>query len=108
MVDCIGEWVIADIAAAGVPLEELDVGYKYAMPVSAGEEAVAVGHLYHGAAFDTVLVAHVESDVVLHVELSKAFVVLEWEAQEVLMMCVDGETVVDNSLLLLLFCGGVG
>ena len=79
--DCVGEWVAADIAAAGVPLEELDVGDKYAAPVSAGEEAVAVGHVDQGAAFDTVLVAHVESDVVFHVELLNTFVVLEWEAQ---------------------------
>ena len=80
MDECIGEWVAADVAAARLPLEKLDVGDEYAMPVSAGEEAVAVGHLYHGAAFDTVLVAHVESDVVLHVELPCAFVVLEREA----------------------------
>ena len=103
MDDCAGEWVAADIVAAGVPLEELDVGDKYAVPVSTGEEAVAVGHVDQGAAFDTVLVAHVESDVVFHVELPNSFVVSEWAAQEVaeckpvLMMCINRETVVDNS-----------
>ena len=60
---------------------------------------MAVGHVDQGAAFDTVLVAHVESDVVFYVELPNSFVILEWEAQEVaecepvLMMCVNEETV---------------
>ena len=49
---------------------------EYAMPVSASEEAVAVGHVDQGAAFNAVLVAHVETDVVLYVELPEAFVVL--------------------------------
>ncbi len=39
--DCIG----ADFAKARVPLEELDVGNEYSMPVSASKEAVAVGHV---------------------------------------------------------------
>ena len=46
---CIGEeGVAADVVAAAiVPSEEFDVGDDYAMPVSAGKEAVAVGHVYH-------------------------------------------------------------
>ena len=40
--NCIWKWV-----AAGVPLEKLDVGDEYAMPVSAGKEAVAVEHVYN-------------------------------------------------------------
>ena len=46
MDDSIGDWVAADVAAAGVPLEKLNVGDEYAMPVSTGKEAVAVGHVY--------------------------------------------------------------
>ena len=46
MDDCIGKWVAADVTAAGVLLEELDVGDEYAMPLSAGKKAVAVGHVY--------------------------------------------------------------
>ena len=47
MDECIGEWVAADVAAARLPLEKLDVGDEYAILVSAGKEAVAVGHVYH-------------------------------------------------------------
>ena len=39
--DCIG----ADFTKARVPLEELDIGNEYSMPVSASKEAVAVGHV---------------------------------------------------------------
>ena len=45
------------------------------------EEAVAVGHVDQGAAFDTVLVAHTKPDVILHVEFPQAFVILEGEAE---------------------------
>jgi hypothetical protein len=41
---------------------------------------VVVWHVYDGAAFDTVLVTNVESDVVFDDECPEAFVVLEWEA----------------------------
>ena len=44
--NCIGEGVAVDVALARVTLEKLDVGDLYAMPVSAGKETVAVGHVY--------------------------------------------------------------
>ena len=34
--------------------------------------------------FDTVLVAHVEPDVIFHLEVLKTFVVLEWETKEII------------------------
>jgi hypothetical protein len=64
----IWEWVAADIASTGVPLEQLDIRDEDTMAVSAGEETVAVGHVYHRSAFDAVFVTDVEADVVLHVE----------------------------------------
>ena len=53
---------------------------------------------------DLPLALHIEPDVILYIELPKAFLVLEWETQEVaecepvLVVCVDGQkTVVDHS-----------
>ena len=50
------------------------------MTISPSKKAVVVWHIYDEAAFDAVLVANVESDVVFYVEFPEAFVVLEREA----------------------------
>ena len=73
------------------------------MAVAACEEVVGIWHVDHGAALDTVLVAHVESDVVLNVEFPKAFVFLQREAEQVtkcesiLVVGVDEEVGVDDA-----------
>ena len=64
----VSQWVAADIAAFGVPLEQLDVGYEDAVSVSADQRGVCVRHVYQGAAFDAVCIAHVEADIVLDIE----------------------------------------
>ena len=69
-----------DISPSGVPLEQLYVGDKDAVSATAGEDLVCVRHVDEGSALDAVFVVDVESDVVLHVELPCAFVVLEREA----------------------------
>ena len=85
------------------------------MAVAACEEVVGIRHVDHGAAFDTVFVAHVEADVVLDVEFPKAFVFLQGEAKQVtkcesiLVVCVDEEVgVYDASGRVLDDCVGGG
>jgi hypothetical protein len=68
--------VATDVSATGVPLKELEVGDENAVAVAADEKAVSVWHVYDGASFGTVLVAGVESDVVLDVKFPHPFVVL--------------------------------
>ena len=72
--------VASDISPSGVPLEQLYIGDKDAVSAAAGENLVCVRHVYERSTLGAVFVAYVESDVVLHVELPCAFVVLEREA----------------------------
>jgi len=74
------EGVASDISPSGVPLEQLYVGDKDAVSAAAGENFVCVRHVYERSTLGAVFVAYLESDVVLHVELPCAFVVLEGEA----------------------------
>jgi hypothetical protein len=95
--DGIRQGVAADIAALRVPLEKLEIRDEYAVSITAGEEVVGVGHVYDGSAFDAVLVAGVESDVVLDVKFPKSFVFLQREAEQItkcesiLVVCIDEE-----------------
>ena len=59
------------------------------MAVAACEEVVGIWHVDHGAAFDTVFVAHVEADVVLDVEFLKAFEFLQGGSKAGHQMRID-------------------
>jgi hypothetical protein len=86
-----------------IPLEKLDIRDEDAMSVAVCEEVVGIWHVNYRAAFDTVLVAHIESDVVLDVKFPKSFVFLQREAEQitkcesVLVVCVDEEVGVDDA-----------
>ena len=53
------------------------------MAIAARKDVVGVWHVDKGAAFNAVGIAHVEANVVFYIELPKAFVILEGEAEEV-------------------------
>ena len=71
------EGVVSDVSPSGVTLKKLYVGDEDAVSAPAGEYLVCVWHVDERSALGVVLVADVESDVVLDVEFPCAFVVLE-------------------------------
>ena len=62
------EGVVSDVSPSGVPLKKLYVGEEDAVSAPAGEYLVCVWHVDERSALGVVLVADVESDVVLDVE----------------------------------------
>ena len=96
--------VFAYILAARVPLKELEVRDEDAMSVATDKEAVCIWHVHYGPTFGAVVfISGVEPDIVFDVELPQSFVVLQRKAEDVtecesvLVVCVDVETVIDES-----------